>query len=101
MPRYESLAVGGRGARGLMCEIRADVSIGEYDFALVQGGIQAELGFEAIARIEQCTEVRVNRFERAKIAVEELPNHLAEPRIVLWETGRKDGVPAVDQSLFQ
>jgi hypothetical protein len=100
-PGDESRTVGGAGARGLVSEIRADVTVGENDFALVQGGFEAELGFEAIARVEECAEVRVDRFEGAKIAVEELADHFAEPGIVLGETGRINGIAVSVQGFLQ
>ena len=40
-------------ARGLMGEIGADVAVGEDNLALVQGGFEFGLGFEAIAGVEQ------------------------------------------------
>ena len=88
-------------AGGLMGQIRADVAVGEDDFALVQGGFEAELGFEAIAGVKQGAEVRVDGFERAKIAVEELADHFAEPGIVLGETGRIDGMAAGGQGFLE
>ncbi len=90
----------GAGACGLMSQIRADIAIGENDFALVQRGFQAEFGFEAIAGIEQGAEVRVDGFERAKIAVEELADHFAEPGIVLGEAGGINGMAAGVQGFF-
>jgi hypothetical protein len=84
-----------------MSEIRTDVAVGEHDFSQVQSGFQAEFGFEAIASVEQGAEVRVNGFEGAKIAVEELSDHFAEPGVVLGETGGVDGVPAGQQSFLQ
>jgi len=100
-PGDESRTVGGAGACGLMSEIRTDVAVSENDFALVQGGFEAELGFEAITGIKKGAEVRVDCFERAKIAVEELADHFAEPRIVLGETCRIDGMAAGVQSFLQ
>jgi hypothetical protein len=76
-------------------------SVGEHDFAQFQGCLQAEFGFEAIACIEQRAEVRVNRFQRAEIAVQELADHFAEPGIVLRETGGKNGVAGRDQGFFK
>ena len=100
-PGDKGRTVGGAGARGLMREIRADVAVGENDFALVQGCFEAELGFEAIAGIEQGAEVRVDRFEGAKIAVEELADHFAEPGIVLGETGGINGMAAGVEGFFE
>ena len=45
-------------------------------------------GFEAIASIQKCGEARIDRIERAEFAIEELADHLAEPRIVVGKTGR-------------
>ena len=100
-PGNEALAVCGRDEGSLMGEIRADVAVGEDDFALVQGGFEAEFGFEAIAGIEERAEVRINGFERAKIAVEELADHFAEPGIVLGETCGIDGMAIGDQGFFE
>ena len=100
-PGDEGRAIGGAGACGLMSEIRTDVAVGEHDFALVQSCFKAELGFEAIARIKQRAKVRVDRFERAKIAVEELADHFAEPGIVLGETGRINGIAVSVQGFLQ
>ncbi len=36
--------------------------------------------------------MRVDTFERAEVAVEKLADHLAEPGVVLWKAGGKDGV---------
>ncbi len=62
--------------------------------AVVQGGFEFRLGFEAVAGIEQRREVRVNAFERAEIAIQKLADHLAKPGIVLREAGGIDGVAA-------
>ncbi len=84
-----------------MGEIRTDVAVGEDNFALVQGCFQAEFGFEAISGVEECAEMRVNGFQRTKIAIEELADHFAEPGIVLGEAGRIDGMAIGDQGFFQ
>jgi len=100
-PRDERRAVGGGGAGSLVGEIRADVAVSKNDLALVQGRFQAELGFEAIASVEQRAKVRVNRLESAKIAVQELADHFSEPGIVLGETGRIDGMAIGLQGFFE
>ena len=100
-PGDEGRAVRGRGARGLVGEVRADVAVGEHDFAFIEGCFQARLGFKAIARIEQGAEVRVNRFERAKVAVQELTDHFAEPGVVLRETGGINGIAGGDESFLE
>src|SRR5277367_1199121 len=66
-PGDESRAVRGGGASGLMGEIRTDVAVREDDFALIQSCLQPELGFEAITGVEEGAEVRIHRFESAKI----------------------------------
>jgi hypothetical protein len=100
-PGDESRPIRSRCTGGLMGEIRTDVAVGQHDFAHFQSCFQAEFGFEAIARIEQCAEVRVNRFQRAKVAVQELADHFAEPGIVLRETGGKNGMAGRDQGFFE
>jgi hypothetical protein len=45
--------------------------------------------------------VRVNRFESAKIAVQELADHFAEPGIILGESGGINGMAIGDQSFLQ
>ena len=62
--------------------------------AVVQRRFQLRLGFETVAGIEQRRKMRVDIFERAEIAVQELADHLAEPGIVLGKTGGIDGVAA-------
>ena len=95
----------GRSARGharrLMGEVRSDVAVGENDYALVQGRFQTRFGFEAIAGVEQRAEVRIDSFERAEIAVQKLPDHFAEPGIVLGETSGINDVAAGDESFFE
>ncbi len=100
-PVDESRTIFGAYARGLVREIRADVAVDEDDLALVQGGFQAELRFEAVACVQQGAEVRVYGFERAKIAVEELADHFAEPGVVLRESGGIDGMAAGGESFFE
>ena len=100
-PGDESWTVCGIGACGLMGEIRADVAVGEDNFALVQGGFEAELGFEPIAGVEQGAEMWINGFERTKIAIEELADHFAEPGIVLGEAGGIDSMVIGDQGFLQ
>ena len=100
-PGHEFGALFRGGPRDLVREVGGDVAVGEDDFALVQGGFEAEFGFEAIAGIEERAEVRINGFERAKIAVEELADHFAEPGIVLGETCGIDGMAIGDQGFFE
>jgi hypothetical protein len=45
--------------------------------------------------------MRVDGFEGAEIAVEELADHFAEPGIVLRETGGIDGMAGCGQGLFE
>ena len=87
-------ALFGRNAGGLMGEIRSDVAISENDLAVVQSGFEFRLGFEAVAGVEHGSEVRVDGLERAKFAIEELPDHFAEPGIVLRKAGGIDGMAA-------
>jgi len=85
----------GRGdARGLVSEVGTDVAVHQNNLAVVQGGFQSRLGFEAVTGIEQGSEVGVDSFERAEVAIEELADHFAEPGIILREAGGIDGVAA-------
>src|SRR5208282_817162 len=100
-PLDESGAVRGGYPRGLVSKIRTDITIGQNDFALVQSRFQAKLSFEAVARVEQGAEVRVHRFERAEVAVQELADHFAEPGIVLRESGGRNRMAIGVQGFFQ
>ena len=44
-------------------------------------------GFEAITSIQKRGEARIDVIERTKFAIEELADHLAEPRIVVGKSG--------------
>jgi hypothetical protein len=88
-PGDEFVAPIGRNARGLVSEIGRDVTVGEDHLALIEGRGKLLPGFEAIARIQKCREARIDLIERAKFAIEELADHLAEPRIVV---GKASGV---------
>jgi hypothetical protein len=66
-------------ACGLVCEVGADVAVHKHNLAVVQGGFEFRLGFKAVAGIEQGGKVRIDAFQRAKIAVQELADHFAEP----------------------
>jgi len=59
------------------------------------------LGFEAVAGVEERGEVRIDGFQRAKIAVQKLADHFAEPRIVLGEASGVDVVAARFESKCQ
>jgi len=85
----------------LMGEIGSDVAIGEDDFVLVEGEFEAGFGFEAIAGVEESAEVRVDGFEIAEIAVEELADHFSEPGIVLGEAGGIDVTALCAESFFE
>ena len=58
-------------------------------------------GFEAIASIQKCGDARIDLIERAKFAIEELPDHLAEPRIVVGKTGRVNLSAASGQGFLE
>ena len=77
-----------------MSKVGADIAVHKNNLAVVQSGFEFRLGFEAVAGIEQRSELRIDAFERAEIAVEELADHFAEPGVVLWKAGGKDGVAA-------
>ena len=77
-------------ASGLVREVGRDVAIGEDKFAVFEGAVSSWFGFEAIACVEKRGEVRVDRIERAKVAVEKLADHFAEPGVVVRETRRVD-----------
>ena len=79
-------APAGSDAGGLMGEVRSDVAIGENNLAVAEGGFEFSLGFEAVAGVEQSREMWVDGFQCAKIAVEELADHLAKPGFVLRES---------------
>lgn len=100
-PVDESGAILGRNASRLMGQIRSDVAVSEDDLALVQGAFEMGLGFEAIAGVEQGAEMRINSFEGAEIAIEELADHFAEPGIVLGKAGGINGVAAGDECFFE
>src|SRR5438270_13313485 len=74
--------------RRLMREVRPDVPVDQQNIPLVERRLQFRLGFKAITRVEQSRKVRVNRFQRTKITVQELPDHFAKPGIVLRESSR-------------
>lgn len=100
-PGDERGTIGGGSAGRLMGEVRGDVAVGEDDSALSQSDFQMRLGFEAIARIEQGAEMRVNGFEVAEIAVEKLADHFAEPGIVLGKACGINDEAARDESFFE
>lgn len=88
-----------RGARGLVREIRTDITVGENDLPRIQRGFELRLGFEAISSVEQGSEVRIDAFERAEFAIQEAAHHAAEPRVVLRKTGRVNGIAAQRERL--
>jgi hypothetical protein len=100
-PSDKFVAPMGRYTRRLVSEIGRDVAVGEDYRALFEGAAQLLLGFEAIACIEKCGEVRIDRIQRAKVTVEELPNHAAEPGVVMGKTRRVDLQAARGQSFFK
>src|SRR5215467_4527212 len=83
-----------RNAGGLVREIRTDIAIHENNLAIVQRGFQVRLGFEAIAGVEEGSEVRIQGIQGAIIAVQELPYQLTEPGIILREARRINRMPA-------
>jgi PLP dependent protein len=100
-PGEEFGAAPGRGAGGLVREIRTDVPVGEHDLPCAQRGFQLRPSFEAVARVEQGSEMRIDAFKRTEFAIEELANHPAEPRIVLRESGGINGIAAQPERLGQ
>jgi pyridoxal phosphate enzyme (YggS family) len=89
----------GRGAGGLVCEIRTDVPVGEHDLACVQRSFKLGFSFEAITRVEQGSEMRIDAFKRAEFAIEELADHAAEPGIVLRKSGGINRIAAQRERL--
>src|SRR5258708_17798288 len=81
-------------ARGLMGQIGADVAVDQNDFAFVEGCLDLWLGLEAIAGIEQGSEMWIHSFERAQLAIEKLADHFAEPGIVLRKSSRVNAMTA-------
>ncbi len=100
-PSDKLVALVRRHASGLVSEIGRDVTVGEDHFALFEGAAQLLLGFETVACIEKCGEVRVDRIQRAKVTVEELANHSAEPGVVMGKTRRVDLQAARGQGFFK
>src|SRR5690348_9002935 len=89
-PLAELRAFLGSSASGLMRQIGSDVAVDKNDLAFVQGRFEPGFCLESITRIQQRREMRIDGLERAQLAVQELPHHLPEPRIVLWEACRID-----------
>src|SRR5690242_9177706 len=69
-----------------MGKIRADVAVHQNNLAVAQGCFQLNICLEAISCIKQRAEMRIDIFQRTQVSIQELPNHLAKPRIVLRET---------------
>jgi hypothetical protein len=84
-------------AGGLMGKIRTDIAVGKNNLAVAQSRFERRLGFEAIAGVEKGREVRIERTERAEIAVEELADEFAESGTILREASGKDGVTAIGE----
>src|SRR4029077_15078386 len=91
----------GRGASHLMGKIGADIAVHEHHFAFAQRRLELRLGLETVASVEQGGEARVDALQWAEVAIEEFADHLAEPGIVLRETGGINGKPAGSQRMFQ
>src|SRR6266403_2193125 len=83
-----------RRAHRLMGKVRRYITISEHDAACFQGRDDGLLTFEAVAGIEQGSEVRVDGVKRAEISVQELSDHFAEPRAILREPGGKHLMPS-------
>lgn len=96
-PGLEFAALLGRRARGLVGEVGGDVAVGEDDLARLKGGGEAGLGFKAIAGVKQSGEVRIDALKVAEITIQELADHLSEPRVVFREAGRIDQLTPGDQ----
>src|SRR5215467_1369278 len=86
-------------ACGLVRQIGGDVAVGENDLAALEGLDNGPFVLEAIAGVEQRSKVWIDRVDGAEIAVQELADHLAEPGIVLRESGREHAVPSGLESL--
>src|SRR5215469_15921845 len=78
--------------RGLMRQIRRDITVRENNLALVQRGFQSRLGLVTIPGIKERRKVRIHALEGAEFAVQKLPDHFSEPGTVLRKARRVDGM---------
>ena len=84
-PGEEFIALVGGHAFGLVREIGADIAIGKNNFPGRQRRFDFGFGLQAISRVEQRGEMRVDFAERAEFAVEKARHKLAEERFVARE----------------
>ena len=77
-----------------MRQVRRDIAVRENNLAVVQRRFQFRLGLVTVTGIQERRKVRIHGFERAEFAVQELPDHFAEPGTVLREARRIRGMAA-------
>ena len=87
-PCDEFIALRSRHAPSLMRKVRRNVTIREHQLALRERVGEFALGLESITRIQQRSKMRIDRLKRAKFAVQELPDHRPEPRLVVRKVRR-------------
>ena len=98
-PRTELSTLFGGTTSCLVRKVGADVAIGEDDLAAVESSDDGTFVLEAVAGVEQGSEVRVNRVYGTEVTIEELASHLAEPGAVLREAGGEDAMASGLESL--
>src|SRR5690242_2456429 len=85
----------------LMRQIRADIPVHQNNLAVVQRLFQLRLSLEAVSSVKKGSKVRIDAFQRPQLTVQELPNHFAEPGIVLRKGRRKNGMSSLAQRRAQ
>jgi hypothetical protein len=81
-----------------MGEVRANIAIGENNFARRQSGFELGFCFKAVTCIEQGGEMRIDLFKGAEFAVEIACNELAKRRFIAREADFECRLPLLCQS---
>ena len=77
-----------------MRKIGAGIAVHQHDLSLIQFRFEFWFGLKAVTGVEQCREMWIDAFERAKLPVEKFADHFSEPGVILREARRVNGVAA-------
>src|ERR1700740_1513573 len=93
-PGEEFRALLRRHARRLMRKVRGNIAIGQHDRTSIERRHNSGFSLKAIAGVKKCRKMRIHFVERAQLTVQKLPDHFAEPGLVLREARAVYGIPA-------
>ena len=85
----------------LMRKVRRNIPIRQHDRSSAQRRHDFGLRLEPVSGVEQCGKMRIHFVQWPQIPVQELPDHAAEPRLILRKPGGIDSEPARGQVLLE